>query len=68
MLTDRTRRILSAQVHARRALADAQRHDDVAARAVEDDDAAARGLLPPLLDECELLEVQHVADTIATWR
>jgi hypothetical protein len=67
MLADRPGRVLPAQVDARLTLADTQRDDDVAARAVEDDDDAARRLLAPLLDERELLEVQHVADTIATF-
>ena len=58
--------VLAAQVRARRPLAHAQRHDNVATRAIEYDDDAARRLLSPLLDERELLEVQHVADTIAT--
>ena len=66
MLAHRPGGVLTAEIHARRPLADPQRHDDVATRAIEHDDDAARRLLSPFLDERELLEVQHVADTIAT--
>src|SRR4029078_2185854 len=59
-------RVLAAQVEPFAELARTHRHDDVPARAIERDHDAARRALAPLLDERELIEVEHV-DTIFAW-
>src|SRR5205823_2277378 len=68
LLAHRAGRVLTAQVESLAELTDAQRHHDVAARSIQCDEHAARRLLAPLLDEGELLEVQHAVRTIRASR
>src|SRR5213595_1039226 len=66
-LADGARGVAAPHVDLRRSLTNAHRQKHVTACAVECDDYSARRPLPPLLDECELFEVEHGA-SIRYWR
>ena len=58
-LAHRTGGVPPTKIDALTELAGPDGDDDIVARAVQSDDDAARGALPPLLDEGELIEVEH---------
>ena len=65
LLAHRARRVATPEVEALAKIADAHGDEDLASpRAVKRDNDAARGVTSPLLNERELLEVQHGDRTI----